>query len=214
MKLMAMVLAVGIALLGQAIPASASTIGVAYSGVVTSVDPWGASLFNTTNTFTFNILVDAAAADTESADPLYGAYAAVQHFDGSFNNGYTFTSTKPGTLDVLNNVIGGDGVVFSSNDFSGWIGDYLLISAQIYISDPTAAMLGNDAIPGNLASLLSLSKSANGTLLFFGTGRPFQVNFNITSATALATTPIPAALLLFGSALVGLGLVGWRRRVA
>ena len=69
-----------------------------------------------------------------------------------------------------------------------------------------------------LNSLVALPTSSTGLIAFLGGGSPTatgtffgsagQFAFNIS----LATTPIPATLPLFASALGGLGFVGWRRR--
>jgi hypothetical protein len=81
---------------------------------------------------------------------------------------------------------------------------------------------------------LGLSSNTNDFLLYiynFGSGAPIMHLFSFADSTSflftagsgtatvnavgpVATTPIPASLPLFASALGGLGFVGWRRRKA
>jgi hypothetical protein len=69
------------------------------------------------------------------------------------------------------------------------------------------------ALPTTPAGLIALLGSTFGSslggysVLGFGT-----VSFAVTFSPAVATTPIPAALPLFGSGLVMLGFVGMKRR--
>jgi len=73
------------------------------------------------------------------------------------------------------------------------------LSPPLVIVPDQISLFSLDLTPGTY--LLTLRGSVNnfsGTLAF--------------GATSIAATPIPAALPLFTSALIGLGFVGWRRR--
>jgi hypothetical protein len=80
----------------------------------------------------------------------------------------------------------------SGNDFALHIEDF----------DPNALL-------SSPPSFFALEASSGGTTYnsFHG-----SVHVALAAATQVATTPIPAALPLFASAIGGLGFVGWRRR--
>jgi hypothetical protein len=215
MKSAVLTLLVGLAaVLGQACPAAATTLGVSYSGTVTLVDPDGAGTFAVNDTFTFNILVNDAAPDTDPSAGI-GDYHGVTQFNGSFSNGYSFASTT-GTDRVI--VYDGlaDGVEFNGHHFTAPnVGDFHLQLVSAMFNDSTATMNGSDALPMNLVTLLTLSDSQSVFLQFIDSGvNAFGVLLKISSATAIpvATTPIPATMPLLATALGGLGFLGWKRR--
>jgi hypothetical protein len=75
--------------------------------------------------------------------------------------------------------------------------------------DPQTGGAYTGAVLASLAAgdhSFTITGRANG---LFGGGYLFKV-----AATAVAATPIPPALLMFGTALAGLGAAGWRRRKA
>jgi len=61
-------------------------------------------------------------------------------------------------------------------------------------------------------TLLTLSFIGTGSDLLSFAGTTDLGEWYVSQVSAVATTPIPAALPLFASALTGLGFVGWRRR--
>jgi hypothetical protein len=211
MKLSALIAALGTALMIGAGAASAATIGVKYSGVVTSVDPDLAGQFSVGDTFTFDIAVDKATPDGD-ANPEFGSYYGITKFKGSFSSGYTFTANPGNVLYVYDTPLL-DEVQFGAGSFStGDIGAYSLFIAAAFFADPTLTMLSSDAIPNDLASLLSLSADRTMGLNFLKGPDLYNVFGTITAATAVTQTPIPAALPLFASALGGLSFFAWRRR--
>ena len=122
---------------------------------------------------------------------------------GDFSNFFFFhnniTPSSDGTLDA-NFALGGGFTPIMAQWFSDGgsagvadAGD-VLISSLLLTSAPQSL-------------LLALAPTANYYLKISGTGTPGG-NYGYT----LTTTPIPPALLLFGSALGGLGLLGRRRR--
>jgi hypothetical protein len=211
MKLAVLVLALGAALLALPVPASAATLGVNYSGVLHTVGAAGAGQFAPGDTFSFDILFDDSAPDTEGL-PIIGDYHGVTQYNGSFSSGYTFASTT-GTDRLV--VYNGFGVEFIGHSLAApMIGGYQLQMISVLFDDPTGTMTIGDALPTDLASLLSLSADARMFLHFvnFSDNSAFGVFGTVTSATALATTPIPATLPLLASAIAGLGFMGWKRR--
>jgi hypothetical protein len=215
MKLPVLALALAAALIGLAIPASAATVGVTYSGVVTDVDPAGAGQFSAGDTFSFNLFVNDAAADQESMTGI-GVYFGITQFNGTFSNGYAFASTSGADNLLVFAGPGGSEVDFNPQNLSApAVGGYGLENVLLTFRDPSGAMLPGEGIPTDLASLLSLSQSNNVTLLFLSASASFRVYGTVTAAAAaVGATPIPGALPLFASALGGLGFFGWKRRRA
>jgi hypothetical protein len=194
-----------------AMPASAATLGVTYSGVIHTVDAAGAGQFAPNDTFTFDILFDDTAPDTMGA-PTIGDYHGVTQYNGSFSNGYSFSSTT-GTDRLA--VYNGFGVEFLGHDLAApMVGAYRLQMVSILFDDPAGMLTNGEARPTDLASLLSLSSDARVLLHFLdlGSSSAFGVFGTVTSASAVAQTPIPAALPLFASAIVGLGFFKRRRK--
>ena len=162
-KVFGLALAIGAALLAFAMPASAATLGVSYSGVLNYVPPAGAGQFTVGDTFTFNIVVDDSVPDDEPMAGV-GRYSAIKQFNGSFSNGYTFASTT-GTdrVRTIDDPLG-DVAEFQGFDLTApAIGDYALNFVSLLFNDPSGSMLGSEAIPTDLAGLLSLS--LNNTLM-------------------------------------------------
>jgi hypothetical protein len=214
MKVWAWVIALVAGLLAFAMPASAATIGVTYSGVLTGVDPAAGGQFAIGDTFMLNILVDNSAPDQDSAAG-FGTYFGVTQFNGTFSNGYSFASTSGADyLGIIDDFVPvGDEITFLASNVSGAaVGGFSQIDAQLFFNNASGALVGSEAIPGNLASLYSLSQDRHFQLFFMDGLDMFNVNGVITGAVAITQTPIPAALPLFAAALGGLGFMGWKRR--
>jgi len=213
MKAVGLALALGAALFLFALPAAAATVGVTYSGKITSVDPEGAGQFAIGDTFTFHVEVDDTSPDTE---PTVGAgvyFDAITKFTGSFSNGYHFamdlTSTGDDRLFVGDNASDGLGIT-GSPFVAPQVNTANLVMVTLSFYDPTGTTWNSEAIPGNLATILASSTNSPMFMQFAVPGLYFRVQGVVTAA--VATTPIPAALPLLMSALGGLGFVGWRRR--
>jgi hypothetical protein len=209
-KLLAGLLALVTAALIQVPSASANLIDVTYTGLV-DVGPVGSNyIFTTSTTFSVTFRLNDATLD-EDPNPKFGWYNAITNFSGSFSNGYSFSVAGPFYLAV--------------SDENGTPIDYVALqTAGVTAPDVDGfpinnvgisfygdgAMLSGDAIP-DLENLLSLS-NAGGLALIFGPSYDFAVNARIYTASAVAATPVPAALPLLISAIGGLGFLGWKRR--
>src|SRR5690348_7297871 len=97
MKLSALAMSLAAALLFfLVVPASAATIGVTYSGVVTDIGGTiGAGPFAVGDTVTFHVALNNTVPPIESY-PDAALYDAVTQFTGTFSNGYAFTTNTGG----------------------------------------------------------------------------------------------------------------------
>jgi len=148
----------------------------------------------------------------------------------SFDNGkryydYIFSFTLNSAADVSltssatagTNVLDGHAALFSSSP----AGTDLLLASLVDLTDTTGLLTaGNSAGNPNLNSLDAINLAA-GTyyLRLFGViAGNSNINSHLTALagtfTAVAATPIPAALPLFASALGLFGFMGWRRKAA
>lgn len=122
----------------------------------------------------------------------------------------TFTDTGSGAVHVpgllhYGNAGGAyqnDGLSFSLHVFGDPSGELIL---SFYDVGPFLPVTG---VPQDMATLAAMGSGATGYLVF---GSPsFIAQFSIDSGS-LRVTPIPAAFLLFASALSGLAFLGWHR---
>ena len=119
---------------------------------------------------------------------------------GAFNDAYFFTYTGSPTLSALatttNNILS---TAFGINNFS---------FVWRYVDVPQ--ILASGAAPfTNLALALTLP----GTYELILSGTPRAEGGQYTASLAVNAVPIPPAAFLFGSALVGIGLLTRRRRM-
>jgi len=211
-KVVGLALALGAALFLSALPASAATVGVTYSGKVTSVSPTGTAPFAIDDTFSFTVVLDDTVPDSEPTAGLGIYWGAITQLTGSFSNGYHFAmdpAAAAGTrLGIGNDVT--DGIsINAGGSFSGPLVDAKpLVSVSLSFFDPTGNMLNSEGIPTDLVSVMAYSTTSSMFMSFGLAGQFVYVQGEVLSAA----TPIPAALPLLISALGGLGLVGWRRR--
>ena len=207
MKFSVLAFALGAALLSHVLPASAAMIGVTYKCDVTQ----GGGPVSSGETVTFDVRVDDSIPPFSSSS-IGASYDAVTQFNGTFSGGFAFTSITgmPFANGISVSRFPGEHIVTITGTFQPFgVG---FATATIGFDDQTATMLQSTAIPNNLASLLSLSQSHGFSLLFTIGGGQAIVLGTLTAASAITTTPIPAALPLFASALGGLGFMGWKRR--
>jgi len=150
------------------------------------------------STLNFSLTGDYTASWTMDSNPTPSG--------SSTGDGYTFFSNVPGVDPLL--------LVFYSSTL-GFSSGGMRISTT---PDPTTEVgaivdLGGDQI---YSGLLSAPVFAPGVFHFnadFITNAALHGPTTLTvTAAPVATTPIPAALPLFISALAGMGYVGWRRR--
>jgi hypothetical protein len=141
------------------------------------------------------------------------------------------TFTSPIAVDAKNgfssiDAVGGGNDVFHSLTVSVPTGFLFkdLVFDTLKAEDITvtgffnAAIVGtysNTALPNGLTEFLALATngaSFTSLVLFSNSGFSQIKQFEISGLTALTAVPLPGALVLFGSALVGLGVIGRRRK--
>jgi hypothetical protein len=219
-KAFGLALALGAALFLSALPASAATVEVLYSGTLISVDPAGASRFSVGDYFETGFLLDTTTPDTDGASE-FGAYSGVTQFISTFASLYQSVShTGADQLNVQNAWFGDRMIFYTEYPSAPHVGDFYLNNIFIEFSDPSGAALSSDLMPTDFVGLLSLFPENTATFEFWSltSNDYFQVVGKFTDAIQIggtppvATTPIPAALPLLVSALGGLGFVGLRRR--
>jgi hypothetical protein len=201
-------------------PSMASSYTLAFTGTVTSIDTavgpngsvfqalgivpgdtvTGTLKFDPFNTTTYTMPDATTHAFSQPAALSFQVShpgAAVSFAENGAGTAYAGTETVAGRTRA--------GIAFDFNSPD----DYLNI---FYLTDGSLTPLGTlDALPASSSDIIAFlggaSPEAAGEFRFGGTsGLNFDINF--------ATTPIPAALPLFASALAGLGFVGWRRKRA
>ena len=198
-------------LVGASTPSAASSYTLAYTGTVTLADGAFQAL---------GAVAGDSVSGTMTIDPLNESPDTLDPAITIFNQSaiaFTFHLIHPGGLDLaLGNSVSG----FISNlDFPGTneltfaASDpdyYLALSFQNNgAAAPLSSLSGLPNTPSALmAMLVGTSPLAIGSFVISSFGR---VDFDIAYT---ATTPIPATLPLFVSALGGLGFIGWRRRKA
>jgi hypothetical protein len=180
---------VAVALAISAVPASAVSIG-----------PGGDNPITQSDTFLVSPSVNPAGA-------------------GLFSNFFNFTAMTNTAFFVRRASViepGGDaGEGIANLVMSVWTshnGGGSQIGGNIQVTDPNGAYTGIFSPSNTLAPALLLST--------FLPANPFSVKFEGSrlfaggsySAQFLAQTPLPPALLLFGTALAGMGFLGRRRR--
>jgi hypothetical protein len=130
---------------------------------------------------------------------------------------WNFHVNHPGTLDFTH--IGtGDGEIGSASGpfptLHYSVGNAAESINLLFETNGTGPVLASlAALPTNPAALFALLTGApvfaNGRYGLLGYG---DINFTIAFSPAVAATPIPAALPLFGAGLAMFGFVGWKRR--
>jgi hypothetical protein len=196
--------------------AEAATLTVTYNGVVELItDPGSVTGLNPGDTVVGTVVIDPAVDSFTETTASFVIYTTTIH---TFAEAGSFTFGKPG--DSPFEVTGASGCVSSSSDnFLNFPelhvtmangGDVIELGASSSFSSTSA-----------LASLAQLPTDAGDFTAFLGGIFPIalgvinyqgaMVHFRIGAALP-TTTPIPAALPLFASALGGLGVAGWKRR--
>lgn len=164
-----------------------------------------------------NALTITPISPTESPD----AVDAISHTLGSGSSyGYNSGSLGagqiglPGALGLFFNfnVLESAVVTITSGDQPGVISNIENLTLSWLASDGIS-VLGSLAVPSGFGvdpTILSLALAGPGIYYLQVTGNVLQSGSSFE--VAVATTPIPPALLLFGSALAGLGFLGRRSR--
>jgi hypothetical protein len=164
-------------------------------------------------------LVKPAAASTMTYTVNFGA-STFTSFNGNpapvpFVLGQ-FTLTMDPSLGTFNDSAISLGFLDPLGYSTPLVFDYEKASDQLHVG--TLGSAGGLTM-GTQDFYLRVLNFASGTPTFdiflysvSGTTDAFTSRLGIVHVDAVATTPIPAALPLFGAAIGGLGLLGWRRR--
>jgi hypothetical protein len=179
---------------GAAAPAAhATTVTATFTGTMVSAGDYGHQFgdFNAGDAFTLKAVFDDTVG-TLSGGTITGGGSATLSIGG---HSYTF-SLGDATLGI--NQYGS--LVMSINDSS--TGQFV----QADFWSPTA--------PTNLYTAFSGDTAPGYSFGDFETVPGYSGSGMIVDHLTLAATPIPAALPLFASSLLGLGFVGWKRRKA
>ena len=157
--------------------------------------------------------------NTDSFTTELGVGVRNVFLQGPFSTTFNINVSNPGNADIdLTNMKGG-GQVWSTHQTAVIVNNSLVFD----LAARNATLLLSYFTQGSgtpLTSLAGLPTSSAGLIALLGGHMPsafgqFQygsVANEIDFDVAFAPTPIPATLPLFGAALGGLGLVGWRRR--
>jgi hypothetical protein len=146
---------------------------------------------------------DNLAGDNSSSDPNIGEYTGAGFWTGTISNGPANGSTFNFTnldIEIINN----------DQDFEEDSFSMSLSSAPqtyIFLTDDDQTAFSGD----NLPALLTLDEFEffEMSLYVVADANIHQLFFDIDSISAPTVVPLPPAIWLFGSAL--LGLVGWSR---
>lgn len=169
--------------------------------------------FNVGDTFTYVIAYDTAtfggAGTTGSTIYSNGLSSATF----SYSNGYTGSATN-GDIDIWNDVLVASTPTDSFGSGSGTsdglvgpaIGASNLVAANALLLDNSPANLFSSLDLGPLSTAFSDYTGSRLELIFQGSGGTTYVKGEMLT---ISVVPIPAAVWLFGSALLGLG---WTRR--
>ena len=148
-----------------------------------------------TATFAGGVILTHESSQTTD---FTSVYATASFGDPSLKNPLTVTfnqSIQNFQIDILN-AIAGNYQMFDNNGHS--------VSFSLATTGGSLATEGF-AAAGTMVSILFLGPSF-GTTTF-----DFAID-NVTFNQPLSSVPLPAALPLFATGLVGLGLLGWRRK--
>src|SRR5262249_313018 len=199
-----------------------STLTVSFTGTVTLLDdPNGMSGYSVNDkiggTLTFSPITDSPTT----------ASSTITYWTGNASFDFPLISAS-GKGELYTENIGDEGLGYFGFVFQTPPvinpADHTSFSSSTFLIDYT--VIGSSAVP--LQSLKGLPTDEASILAYLGGtlinhdavlgGGPdpahqFGLVFNVDSLNiSVASTPIPAALPLFVSALGGIGLMGWRRR--
>jgi hypothetical protein len=203
----------GLAVLTIGTPAVASTVTVNFAGTLTGIlggNPLGGSVNQAiSGSLSFGPVVgpiNIPNPTTIVANYFSSNTAWTFSLGGASGGGLTtLTLYKESTPPTAN--FGAD--FFVDGTITGHPGRSLDLWTRANGADPTIPPLTLATIPatlGDWATVFAVAILSTGSLTYDGG----TYKFDLTQVD-VATTPLPASSLLFVSALVGLGVTGWRR---
>lgn len=206
---------IGLALLATGMPASASTVTVNFAGTLTGIasgsNPLGGSIGQSVSgSLSFgpvNGPFDTSTVASESTTYFSTNTTWTFSLGGASGAGLTTVTLFKGKTAPTTD-FGAD--FFVDGTISGHPGQSLDIFTRADGADASIAPLTLETIPATLAdwaARFAVAIIASGSLSYGGT----NYSFDLTQMD-VATTPLPASLLLFLSAMLGLGVVGARQR--
>jgi len=200
----AILLAGGLAL--HASVAQATTVSGSYHGHVNYVDPQLAGAFALGDPFTLNFTYDPNAVTDSAADPNLGLYGPVFTTLAGSIGSYNFALSGSNSIDVQIGSLA-DALTILADVSGAPVAGYepAYISAALYDYSKTA--LSNDSLPSTFLPASLFSTRSLGFTVYDRSGTTIKAY----ALNATIDTPLPPPLLLFVSAIGGLGAVGWRR---
>jgi hypothetical protein len=194
-----------------AAPASALTVTGTYTGVVTSADGPIDSFIHANDAFSFSYSYETVGGtDILPGDPNTGEWHGISLTVTGSIGSYVFATGTPlgDNYVTVTNEGGFDRLVFDlAEPITGLVDTFH--PAEIFLQlNALSTLFSSDALPD---SHIPASLFTDGQFIIAYTD-DVSVFPNVHGTLSVATTPIPAALPLFLSALGGLGFAGWRRR--
>jgi hypothetical protein len=165
----------------------------------------GDPAFAAGTTYTGDLTYDLSAPDLSPADPNYGAYLGIG-LAVSFSTGATATCVGQPSIFVENNFAGEDSFKVGA-DFAV-TGSSLPLIASLEFKDSNQTAFASDS----LSASFSLSDFDSKDFWFLCVGQPQKFALGSIETNTFDAAPLPASLLLFGTALAGWLAAGTIRR--
>ena len=197
--------------------ASATLITFNFEGNVTSVSPSVSSYFSTSDQLIGSFTFDSNAPDL-SPSIQFGGYQLNQLSFTLGQNSYSPVSLPTSGISILSNSALGPHPGQSADSYRVYSDHNIGPSAGLLLPTGFAFSISglnkfpDDSLPLTPPSLANLLSSQRAFSMGFvqPVGAVGNVNGELTSLT-LAPVPLPGAVLLFGTGLLGLGALGRRR---
>jgi hypothetical protein len=165
-------------------------------------------------------LLSTGAYASQAPDPSLGIFSASHQTAGFYatldsvaqTNTWTFSLSVPTTAGfVLESAVpvklGVPGVTSLTTSLFSALGGAALASTNTLLTLPGGSVFQSLSFAGLATGDYILQTVANGLV-----GASFSGTVSVSPGGGGPITPIPAALPLFGSALLGLGGLGWRKK--
>ncbi len=221
-RTIALVAIAAVALLLKAAPGMATTIALDFTGTVTTVESAVAAGTGIATGDKITGTLSFDPAETTSFLDLSGGTQQFYLFNQGSVGSYSFSVAHPAGAAFYSDshsAIGGNVQTINDSSSIPGISYYLAASGAglmvtLRTTGSSTFLTSLDTLPTTIAGLLT---TLGGTLQS-ATGEASNefglFDFNIDTAAPVASTPIPAALPLFLSAVGALGFAGWRRKQA